>query len=389
MPLTRSRENLLNLEEPTNVSFTVNLDSPNNGVRTRSATRNRTVQSQNGPTGNSANNNIDTRIRKIVFESLGEFRNDMINHITAELATMFQNNITQPNAGHTRHDDDNNSPRFNQNSDPEPILAEKVLNIIRNWRIKFTGHDNKMTVDEFIYRVNILTTNNLRGDFDTLCKHAHSLFEGKALEWFWRYHRQTNDMDWHSLTTALRNQYKDDCTDFDILDDIRKRKQELSENFDEYLDSILAMTDKLKIPISDRDLCETIYRNLKPEVRHELLHLEIASISQLRKEVRKHEKFMKEIHIFDSRKSKGTRISEIESDDKDINTAKEVSDDICALHQLRCWNCDKEGHTYFDCMEPRRIFCYGCGAKDIFKPNCTKCSKKYSGNGQKDVRRTC
>ena len=68
------------------------------------------------------------------------------------------------------------------------------------------------------------------------------------------------------------------------------------------------MTDKLKIPVSDIDLCETIIRNLKTEIRHELLHLDITSLSQLRKEVRKHETSKKITYPIGSNNNKHTKI---------------------------------------------------------------------------------
>lgn len=79
---------------------------------------------------------------------------------------------------------------------------------------------------------------------------------------------------------------------------------------------------------------------------------------------------------------------QIDNEEKEFDTLT-IQNELCAIKQnIKCWNCEKDGHTYFDCMEHRRIFCYGCGAKDIYKPNCTKCAKKTSGNGQKDVQRT-
>ena len=253
MPLTRSRDNLVNLDEPTNVSFTVDMDSSNANVH--QVTQPRTSRKRTGqPTQNCNSDNTrvnETQIRQIVSDSLGSFRTEMMSFISNELSAMVQN-INVPNNGNTspqrnvntRQDSNisliptNNNNSNNSNTNEEPILTEKVLNIIRNWRIKFTGHDNQISVSEFIYRINILTTNNLKGDFDILCKHAHILFESKALEWYWRYQRQTIDNDWHSLTTALRSQYKEDYTDFDILDDIRRRKQRNDEKFDDYLDTI-------------------------------------------------------------------------------------------------------------------------------------------------------
>lgn len=42
--------------------------------------------------------------------------------------------------------------------------------------------------------------------------------------------------------------------------------------------------------MSDPELCETMMRILISEIRHEVLHLEISSVSQLNKFVRRHEK---------------------------------------------------------------------------------------------------
>lgn len=75
----------------------------------------------------------------------------------------------------------------------------------------------------------------------------------------------------------------------------------------------------------------------------------------------------------------------------DRNMINKTETDICAVqhsqHSLTCWNCDEKGNSFFDCMEPRQIFCYGCGAKGVYKPTCSKCSRKSSGNGLKDVRK--
>ena len=331
MVLTRSQENLnlLDVSQPANVSFTVNLEPDNNTQNTsniqetRPRGRGRVVH--NGTSHRHEQNMNDNNVRQMISESLDNFRSEMTSLITNEIRSVFQNinstnirpnNNASPSVSQNR-DIPNSSPRNNAIDSQEPFFAEKVLNIIRNWRLKFSGHDNEMSVDEFIYRVNILTTNNLKGDFELLCKHAHSLFEGKALVWFWRFHRQHDDIDWMTLTNELRKQYKVDYSDFDILDDIRRRRQKPQENFDEYLDVISAMTDKLKNPVSDQDLCETLMRILKSEIRHELLHLEIHSVAHLRREVRKHEKFIKDIEY---RKMTTGRISELTKlDDKDLD----------------------------------------------------------------------
>lgn len=407
MPLTRSRDNLMDIEEPTNVSFTVNLDDDvsDRPLAQGGAIRKRPVSGARS--SRKGVSNEDSRISRMIADSLSEFRGEMTQFISGELRSMIQGMNVGTRGD--RNDLSNVAPLPNGNqpglstsssnvvsaglgseSPQEPFLAEKVLNIIRNWRLKFTGYDNQMSVDEFIYRVNILTSNNLRGDFELLCRHAHSLFEGKALEWYWRYHRQHDNIDWTTLTSALKRQYKVDYKDFDVLDDIRKRRQNSNENFDEYLDVISSMTDKLKNPISDMDLCEVLVRNLKTEIRHELLHLDITSVANLRCEVRKHEKFMKDLQVGDQRKFPKAKISELDVQGKDMDRLVETeSNDViyAVQHNVKCWNCDGTGHTFADCMEHRRVFCYGCGVKDTYKPNCPNCSRKSQGNGQKDVRR--
>lgn len=411
MPLTRSRENLLNLDQPANVSFTVDMSSENTtdrvqevgnpstpvaqGTRSkgRSNTRSRNIQ--------ETNYGDIPQIRQLISESFNSFRQEMQGFVSNELQTMFQNmtvgNTTSSIPNNNRdsdHSDVNNAysdsniaSHYNGGNSQNPFYAEKVLNIIRNWHIKFSGHDSSILVEEFIYRVNILTTKTLGGNFKILDDHAHCLFEGKALAWFWRYHRTHDDIDWITLTNALRNEYKSNYTNYDVLEDIRRRKQRSNETFDEYFEAISELTDRLKTPLSDGELCETMLRNIKHEIRHELLHLDIRSVSQLRKEVQKHEKFMRNIHAMENRKLTKARIAEVsrqEETDDELN----VDNEVCAVQSnLKCWNCDKLGHSYIDCMEQRKIFCYGCGAKDIYKPTCPNCSRKHQGNGQRDVRR--
>lgn len=87
-------------------------------------------------------NSRDDRVRHIVDESLRGFRNEIIN-----------------------------------------MIADGF----RYWRIRFTGDSSDVTVDEFIYRIN--TDANSRGDYNLLCQHVHIIFDGKALKWFWRFHR--------------------------------------------------------------------------------------------------------------------------------------------------------------------------------------------------------
>lgn len=399
MPVTRSRENLLDIEEATNVSFTVNLDDNENHTGAR---RKQPKTRDDNPRGGNKDNEF--QVRQVISESLNVFRGEITNYISNEMRLMFQN-MNVLNANRPQVDDNpitspipnvngansgTNGSSVRQALDSGHFNAEKVLNIIRNWRIKFCGYGNQTSVDEFIYRVNVLTSNTLNGDFEILCKHAHTLFEEKALAWYWRFHRQNDHFDWDTLTRALRTHYKADFNDYDVLDDIRRRRQKYNESFDEFYDIISAMTDKLRIPISDVDLCEILIRSLKPEIRHEILHLNIASVAELRREVRKHEKFMRDIHLLDQRKTSKGKIATVEccNNDTEVLDNSDCKNYVYSVqHTVKCWNCDQVGHTFHDCLDTKRVFCYGCGLRDTYRPKCPNCTMKLQGNGLMGVRR--
>ena len=42
-----------------------------------------------------------------------------------------------------------------------------------------------------------------------------------------------------------------------------------------------------------------------------------------------------------------------------------------------CWNCQKLGHRYSECSEPKAYFCYKCGKPKVRVDNCPKCYRSY------------
>ena len=105
--------------------------------------------------------------------------------------------------------------------------SDKASQIVSRWPVRFKGTVNdKLTIQEFLYRVSALTTSELRGDFQLLCNHVSILLEEKASNWFWRYHAEVQgQIVWLSLCEGLVEEFKDRRTDEDVLDKIRARKQ--------------------------------------------------------------------------------------------------------------------------------------------------------------------
>lgn len=285
------------------------------------------------------------------------------------------------------------SPHSCSGSNLSGIPFDKITSLIQNWNLRFDGSPAGLNVEEFLYRVRSLTRDNLNGDFSVICKNLNILLIGKAREWFWRYHKNVQVVEWNHFCGAIRNQYKEFKSTFDIKEEIRCRKQKTNETYDTFFDSITTIMDRLPEPIAEGELIEILLRNLRPDIRQELLYIQITSLSHLRRLVQMRENFLNDEHV---RKSLAYRpnilptqrrnISELEVMDQEVPYVDDTSDNFVeAVHRtdstFTCWNCGEAGHHWQDCLKDRTVFCYGCGLKDTYKPNCLRCaSRKNSGS---------
>lgn len=256
------------------------------------------------------------------------------------------------------------------------LRPDRVSQIITNWKLRFNGK-GLLSVDDFIYRAEALTRQTLEGNLELLARYSSNLFEGSAAEWFWRYHKGVQDLRWADLCAALRTRYKDARTDRDIQAAIDRRKQKPHESFDEFSEAIAAMADHLSCPLTDSYLMGVLRSNLLPEIQHELLHIPIQSVAELRQAVRRHENFKQQMSRMPSLNARPAvqkkTINELaEQVDSDLESEVEVVEDVAAI-DVECWNCQGKGHRYHDCSAERRVFCYGCGKPDTYRPSCNKC----------------
>lgn len=287
----------------------------------------------------------------------------------------------------------NLSPNTFSNSNTSGLPSDKVTSIIQSWNLKFDGSSSGLNVEEFLYRVTSLTNDNFSGDFSVICKNLNTLLTGKAKEWYWRFHKQSPSINWVEFCRAIRSQYKDFKTFFDIREELRNRKQKQNENFDTFFEAISAIMDRLPVPLSDEELVEILPRNLRPEIRQDLLYVKIDSVSHLRQLVQTREHFLNDEYVKKNLAMRHTgfnivprrQVADIELDD-DVNDFEDIPTNVDALHKPnlnnKCWNCEEIGHHWQDCLQDRRIFCYGCGAKHIYKPNCVECRAKKTNTAK-------
>ncbi|XP_052857197.1 uncharacterized protein LOC128265316 [Drosophila gunungcola] len=259
---------------------------------------------------------------------------------------------------------------------------DKVCQIVNSWKLRFSGSKEGLSVDNFIYRVQALTEQTLDSNYEALCGNASILFEGKARDFYWRFHKSVRVVNWDGLCCALRKQFRDTRSDVDIREAIRDRKQKDKEDFDTFHDAVVQLMDNLEYPMPERDIVDTLSRNLRPEIRHELLNIRISSVDSLREICRRRERFLEDVKrnysyqkTIPFRKNVAELVEEAQSDDATEFSDVEVDGEIGAM-ALICWNCRQEGHRYHDCEGKRKIFCFGCGRPNTYKPSCVKCQKK-------------
>lgn len=270
------------------------------------------------------------------------------------------------------------------------IHADKVTSIINNWGLKFDGSSSGLTIDEFLYRVTTLTNENFDSDFRVICKNLNILLAGKAREWYWRYHKLVQSITWEEFCKAIRGQYKEMKSSFDLREEIRNRKQKPGETYDAFFDALSSIADRLPRPMIEEEFIEIIARNLRPEIRQDLLYVPIYSLSHLRKLVQMRENFLNDEYV---RKTLANRnvnsntfprrmVAELDEQENVDNSEPEFSIEAINKNEsnCNCWNCGNSGHHWQDCLETRTIFCYGCGTKNVYKPQCIKCIGRRSKN---------
>lgn len=268
-------------------------------------------------------------------------------------------------------------PSFNNSNvvaDIGNIRPDRLSQIISNWKIRFSGNSS-MAIDDFIYRIEALTFQTLNGNFELLSRNASNLFEGSASEWYWRYHKSVTHIRWPDLCLALRARFKDGRTDLEIRTAMSQRKQKQNESFDSFYEAIAALADRLVQPMSEQGILEVVRANLLTEIQHEILHVPIHSLEQLRLIVRTRERFIQGIAKPAPSVQRPVFRRQVNEVAMQCEPVEEVEDEFeVDAMTLSCWNCGSQGHRYQDCVSERKVFCYGCGKKDTYKPSCRKCS---------------
>lgn len=249
-----------------------------------------------------------------------------------------------------------------------------------------------MSADEFLFRVEDMATSD-RIHFDDMCSSMHVLLASRAEEWYWGYRRKQRNATWAQFRNAFIKKFAARQTDAEILSQISQRVQRPGERFDDFCRAVEAMAHRLKNQLQEYNLLQVLKANADLQLRRVLNLHDIRTVEQLQDTCLEYEDLWirqgswKRANRFISELGNSHELEMVNQHPVSISHQIEFQPTIDALQSSRssviaCWNCDEGGHTYQDCIvATRNIFCYGCGAKNVYRPQCKRCSVNSTRRG--------
>lgn len=260
-----------------------------------------------------------------------------------------ENRNTNPYLNASQYSNANQQPAQQSSS------REARSSVMCKWTAKFSGDPNDISADEFLFRVeDMASTDNLH--FNDMCRSIHVLLSMRAEEWYWSYRRKQRNISWDHFRTAFLKKFATTDTDEEIKSIMSKRAQQAGERFDDYCRSMEFMSLRLRNALPESNMISLLMHN-------------ISTVDMLQEICIKYENLWIKQGIW--RRSRNIH---------EIQTVKAIQGN--RQTELICWNCDEAGHSYQDCeVATRNIFCYSCGAKNVYRPQCLRCALNSNRRG--------
>lgn len=281
-----------------------------------------------------------------------------------------------------------------------------LTHTLSKWTVRFGGSAKDLAVDEFFFRVeNLATADNVHAD--SLVLGLHCLLTGNASDFYWVQRRKYPNHVWAALKSSMIAHFAKQETDLEIRKLIMERRQAFNEGFGDFSLAVECLAARLTRQMDDLELMEILRQNMSSKLQTCLLMYPTPNVEILKGACRKFER----LWATQSEPAKDRRISsrmaelgfddnpQVEAvrgpNDAQLNYTgscqvfgdeqEAVGYNVAALNRPRqipnrgeymiCWNCDDIGHSFGDCTSPdRKVFCYGCGSKNAYKPSCVKCN---------------
>ena len=282
---------------------------------------------------------------------------------------------------------------------------------ISSWGVKFNG--NPKGIFYFLERISDLSKSRDVSEIE-LFNSAVELFVGDAFIWYRSI--KTAVTDWNSLVARLKKDFLPPCSDDDIWENIRQKKQKRNETIVIFIAQLQNLFSRLSTPVCEATKLKYIRKNILPEYVQQLALQQIDSVETLSTLCRKLEEatqltsksnfnpkvcylqddsnntcnnkssFVPNSQHFSKNKTNCNNhstqynnslpsTSKVTSNNKNsFNNNSNQSSTFNKPNQI-CFNCKSAGHSFRACKQRRKVFCYHCGEPNVKVLDCPKCSK--------------
>lgn len=271
-----------------------------------------------------------------------------------------------------------------------PPVVTKALDL-HKWNIKFSGKEEESVIS-FLQDVEEKAA--WKGvELNYLVAGATEFFEGRAKTWF-RTERAKLD-SWSELKVALRREFLPLDYYDNLWEEVRTRKQGVSEPMGAYVSNVMALFERLEIgePVKDEVKLRYLLKNVAPFYAQHLALTNVLSITHLKELGRKLEVGKMRAEGYDGKTKKKM---EPEFALKSSQYRRPVVNALSAeppvvpvvVKQVEkpakesgskvvCYRCEEPGHIWSKCASTNpehknKRFCYRCGDVAHFAKDCTK-----------------
>lgn len=284
---------------------------------------------------------------------------------------------------------------------------------------------------DFLLQVALFQRSENTSDEQMLLSIMH-LLEGRAKYWYQSVYDELHT--WEEFVAAIKSEFLPENYDYVLLSEITNRSQKPNESFGEYITHMQGLFKCLSINVSEDHKLFLVQKNLLPRYALGIVALEIRSLQELSNVCRKIDNACNKNSLrlpFQQDGAYNQRTSNFR-----VNAVEHASDsiepnidfDLCAVRRISdigavgginndsrveqqnydrpvnpfsvrpqtpvqqngyrqpatnpqlCWNCEKPGHRFNDCLLKRNgIMCYKCGLKGTIVKFCPRCTKNDQG----------
>lgn len=285
---------------------------------------------------------------------------------------------------------------------PSPGFSFMKTILPYKWNLHFGGDTRKESLISFLEKVEALRVSRNVSEHDLFLS-SGDLFTDQAYIWY--NNNKSKIKDWKELVQKLKDDFLPFHYEEDLRREIENRTQGANERVSMFISSMEGLFNRLSKKPCEKEIVETIRRNLLPCYLSKLALCDINTISELVVFCKK----LEESRQWEARYRPPTQnvLNLLEPDlscpdyfNKRLDSSygksnnfeknkysffpqKNISyKNVSVVNGAQCWNCNKIGHHYRVCRNKKNIFCFACGSQGVTRMSCQRCkSKNQRGSG--------